>query len=498
MDRITGKSFGDKESYRLQVLADAKLLDSPSEPAFDTLVLLARRLIGAPIALISLIDAERQWFKARCGISAKQTERDISFCDHAIRESDIMIVEDAAADPRFADNPLVTGPEQIRFYAGVPLHLDGKRGGRSAAIGTLCVLDTEPRTLNAMQIEALHDLARMAEVLIEARRLAIEAVEQAHQQHWIAHQLTHEQRKFQQAERMAALGYWRLELGDQSLFWSDNVYAIHGLPVGKAPPLNAAFDFYPPHARASLAAAIARAIETGESYEIETDFLTAQGELRRVRSIGEREDDNGVPVAVFGVFQDVTEQHRLAEVLRKSAHRDALTGIANRAACDEILDDRIFAAQRAGTAMAVMLIDLDGFKAINDAQGHIAGDELLQAVAARLRSDRYADCFVARLGGDEFVLVPDQVQGVADLERRARDILDDLSRPVVTPECTATISGTIGIARLHPEDGKRDLMRRADQALYAAKNSERGTARIHGSGRVIRATAAIDDMRAIA
>ncbi|RVT40243.1 diguanylate cyclase domain-containing protein [Sphingobium algorifonticola] len=498
MDRTAHRLIPSDENYRLHILSEAKLLDSPPEPAFDTLVVLARRLTDAPVALISLVDAERQWFKARCGIAAKETPRDISFCDHAIAATDIMIVEDASADPRFAQNPMVTGAEKVRFYAGVPLRLNGRDGGRSAAIGTLCVIDTVPRTLNAAQIEALHDLARMAETLIEGRRLAIEAVEQAHQQHWIARQLAHEQSKFSQAERMAGLGYWRLDLRDEALYWSDNVYAIHGLPVGKAPPLNAAFDFYPPHARAKLSAVIAQTIETGAPFEIETDFLTAQGELRRVRSIGEREDDNGVPVAVFGVFQDVTEQYRLSQVLRQSAHRDALTGLANRAACDEVLDDRILQARRNDTGMAVMLIDLDGFKAVNDAQGHMAGDELLQAVAARFRSDRYADCFIARLGGDEFVLVLDHIHSVTEMEKLARDILDDLSRPVVTPECTAVISGTIGIARLHADDGKRDLMRRADQALYAAKNSERGTARIHGSGRTIRATAAIADMRALA
>lgn len=272
--------------------------------------------------------------------------------------------------------------------------------------------------------------------------------------------------------------------------------AIHGLPVSDAPPLNTAMEFYPPRARAEIAAAIANTIETGAPYDIETDFLTAQGDLRRVRSLGELEMLDGVPVALFGVFQDVTQRYRIEQMLRASAHSDTLTGLANRAAFEAEMENRMTQANDTGETLAILLIDLDGFKAVNDAQGHVAGDELLQTVGMRLRGEAYADCFVARLGGDEFVLIPRGMLDRAAIEALARNILDDLRRPVITADCNATISGTIGIARMQPGDLRRDLMRRADQALYAAKHSERGTGRFYENDRVIRAIGPLDIRKA--
>lgn len=490
------RSLDSHELYRLQVLAEAKLLDTPAEPAFDDLAALARRVAGAPVALLSLVDAERQWFKARCGLDVPETPRDIAFCDHAIRQNDIFIVEDARQDPRFATNPLVIGTEGIVFYAGVPLLVHGKDNGAPAAIGTLCVIDYVPRILSPTQVEALRELANVAVALIESRQLAMRAVDLAQEQHRAAHQLAYEKRKFQQAERMATIGYWRLNLIEEHLYWSDQVFAIHGLPVSDAPPLNTAIEFYPPRARAEIAAAIARTMESGTPFDMETDFLTAQGELRRVRSIGELETLDGVPVALFGVFQDVTERYRVEQILRASAHSDVLTGLANRAAFEAEMEIRMVHAQATGDTLAILLIDLDGFKAVNDAQGHLAGDELLHMVGMRLRGDAYADCFVARLGGDEFVLIPNATTDRAWLETLARSVLDDLRRPVITADCNATISGTIGIARMLPGDQRRDLMRRADQALYAAKNSERGTARFYENDRVIRAIGPLDVRKA--
>jgi diguanylate cyclase (GGDEF)-like protein len=473
------------ENYRLQVLADLQLLDTPPAPAFDSIALLARRITGAPTALLSLVDAERQWFKARCGMDKSETSRDIAFCSHAIRRPDVMEVRDARLDPRFAENPLVTGAAGIVSYIGVPLLVKGKGEGPPAPIGTLCVLDTKVRVLSDEQMVALRDLANVAVTLIDARRVALRAIDHAQLQQQMAHQLAYEQRKSRQAERMASIGYWRLDLADEHIHWSDHVYAIHGLPVGTPPPLSSLLEFYPPHARGRLATEIAEVVETGVAFDVELDFLTAQGAERRVRSIGELEIVDGQSVAVFGVFQDVTERYWLEQGLRRSAHRDALTGLANRAALDEELEARIAAVQASGGNLAIMLVDLDGFKAVNDAQGHMAGDELLQAVATRFQAPAYADCFVARLGGDEFVLIPGGAYDTASLEERARQVLHDLHCPITTSECAATISGTIGIARLHADDTRRDLMRRADQALYAAKNNQRGTARIYGSSRSI-------------
>lgn len=473
------------ELERLQVLTDLQLLDTAPEPSFDDLAALARRVTGAPIALLSLVDADRQWFKANCGLDASETSRDVAFCSYAIQSPDIMIVEDARTDPRFALNPLVTGAPNIVFYAGVPLQVKGMGEGDIAPIGTICVIDHVPRTLSADQQEALHAIANLAVSLIEGRRLALQAVKQAELQRQMTHQVVYEQRKFEQAERMAGVGYWRLSLEDESIYWSPQVYTIHGLPVGGTPPPRGTYDFYPAHAREIVRRAVDYTVKTGEPLDIETDFLTAKGVLRRVRTLGELEIADGRPIAVFGVFQDVTDRYEVEQILRRSAYCDTLTGLPNRAAINEELETRIAAAHVGHTGLAVMLVDLDGFKAVNDVQGHLAGDELLQEIARRFASPSYKDCFVARLGGDEFVVIPNFASDVPALETYARQVMHDLSTPVATGDCQANISGTIGIALLHAGDTRRDMLRRADQALYAAKNNQRGTARIYGRSRVI-------------
>lgn len=128
------------ESDRLAALRGYGVLDTPNEPEFDAIVREAASLLGAPTALISLVDEHRQWFKARVGLDASETPRSISFCTHAIRGKDVFVVEDATRDQRFANNPLVTGDPNIRFYAGTPL-----RSSKGHRVGTLCVIDDKPR-----------------------------------------------------------------------------------------------------------------------------------------------------------------------------------------------------------------------------------------------------------------------------------------------------------------------------------------------------------------
>jgi GAF domain-containing protein len=159
-----------EEFARQRALDTYRLVDSLPEAAYDDIVQLASALCGAPIALISLIDRDRQWFKARTGLDVEQTGRDVAFCDHAIRQPDrVMEVPDATKDARFANNPLVTGAPDIRFYAGMPLVTPG-----GAAVGTVCVIDREPRQLDDAQRAGLAALARLAMNLMEARHRELE------------------------------------------------------------------------------------------------------------------------------------------------------------------------------------------------------------------------------------------------------------------------------------------------------------------------------------
>lgn len=155
----------ETEKRRLKVLWQYEVLDTIPEALFDDLTELAANICEAPIALISLVDEKRQWFKSKVGTSLNETSRDVSFCSHAIQQSDLFIVPDAACDQRFAANPLVTSDPKIRFYAGAPLITpDGY------ALGTLCVIDKVPRELRQEQKQALRILARHVVSQLELRR----------------------------------------------------------------------------------------------------------------------------------------------------------------------------------------------------------------------------------------------------------------------------------------------------------------------------------------
>ncbi|WP_420991920.1 diguanylate cyclase [Cupriavidus sp. 30B13] len=155
------------EPTRLETLRSLNLLDTGAEERFDRLTRLARRLFAVPIAMVTLVDANRQWFKSCMGMSATQTSRDISFCGHAILDDDILTVPDALLDERFHDNPLVTDDPGIRFYAGCPLSAAG-----GCKLGTLCLIDMQPRQFGADDRALLRDLASMAEHELAALQLA--------------------------------------------------------------------------------------------------------------------------------------------------------------------------------------------------------------------------------------------------------------------------------------------------------------------------------------
>ncbi len=155
------------EPERLAALRRYSILDTRPEQDFDDLAMAAAQTCGTPVALVSLIDTNRQWFKAKVGLTTAQTPRDVAFCAHAVLQSDVLVVPDALADDRFAKNPLVTAEPHIRFYAGAPLITsDGH------ALGTLCVIDHVPRQLNPEQVETLRTLSRQVVAQLELRRTA--------------------------------------------------------------------------------------------------------------------------------------------------------------------------------------------------------------------------------------------------------------------------------------------------------------------------------------
>ena len=316
-----------REAQRLAVLRSYKVLDTPADAAIDRLANLAGNLFDAPISLVSLVDEERQWFKARVGLEVPQTPRGDAFCAHAIAMGPeaVLVVEDATLDPRFADNPLVTGSPDIRFYAGATLTTkDGHN------LGTLCVIDDKPRPRPAAtELERLKLLAR---IVVDEFELAK------------AHRLTTEkQRLLELAESMAGVGHWRYDIAGDRVTWSDQLYVIHGQNRETyTPGLDTDLSYYSAEDGIKIRQAFEAAVATKGGFDLRLRLSRPDGEARDVIARGVSElDDHGEVVALFGLLQDVTdytEAMRAAE--RSSARYKLLTENANDLVTKMDLDGR--------------------------------------------------------------------------------------------------------------------------------------------------------------
>ncbi len=163
--------LADPERFRLEALEALMILDTSPEDRFDRIVRFAASQFDAPIALISFVDAHRQWFKAKFGLQVSETPREMSFCAHAIQSQEVFVVEDARNDPRFVDNALVTGEPYIRFYAGAPI--SGRSGAR---VGTLCVIDRLPRAPSKTDLAVLKALRTSVNEALAIRSMEVRGV----------------------------------------------------------------------------------------------------------------------------------------------------------------------------------------------------------------------------------------------------------------------------------------------------------------------------------
>lgn len=327
------------EKQRQRALDRLHILDTPEEEAFDAIARLAAAVVDVPIALVSLVDANRQWFKSRVGIDVCETSRSTAFCAHAIVGGDLLEIEDACRDPRFADNPLVRGEPHIRFYAGMPLVLPG-----GEAIGTLCVIDQVPRRLDATQRMVLEVLARNVVTELELRQRILE------------------------------------------------------------------------------------------------------------------------------LEAEVVRRHEAEVRIMHLATRDPLTGLPNRAALMDRLHQGLKTANRDLGQLAVLFMDLDRFKLINDTLGHDIGDALLQVTAERLSHVLRESDTVARLGGDEFALILPALHHATEAELIARKVIAAIEQPMTLNGHTVQVGCSIGLA-VYPEHGDSadTLLRHADLSMYQAK-----------------------------
>lgn len=456
----------EHEAARLNALRHLGILDTPAEQEFDDLTSIAATVLGMPIAIVSLVDEERQWFKSCVGLDAHETHRDQAICAHTILDLEPLVIEDTTFDERTADNPLVTGEPGIRFYAGVPLVLDG-----GLAVGTLCVIDTTPRALSETQFGLLVSLGRQVTALLKLRLTNARLVAERERSERVNSIL-------EQTSRIAQIGAWMIDLDENRLMWTDEVFRIHGLTPGEAPSVEEAIAFYAPEHRPLVAAAVQKAIDEQVPWDLEAKLITATREEIWVRAIGEAIIEGGRATRLQGVFQDITERKAAEDDLWAAATHDGLTGLPNRSVLLEHISACIEASECDPTFhFAVLFLDFDRFKIVNDSLGHDAGDDLLTQIAERLRVGiREGDTVTGarrtagRLGGDEFVIVlegidhPDHATVVADrllemfrepFRLGAHEVVSTASIGIVTSETAASTA--------------EEILRDADTAMYEAK-----------------------------
>lgn len=447
------------EAERLIELRKYGILDTDPEAAFDSMVKLASYICQTPLAAISLVDENRQWFKSIVGVDAKETPRDVAFCAHTILQSDPLIVPNALDDDRFFDNPLVQGGLNLRFYAGVPLVTpNGYR------LGTLCVLDQKPREITPEQLDAVKTLADNIMAYLELR-------------------LSHKQIRGYIDELQLAASIF--DSASEAMLVTDSKNRI----VTVNPAFTALTGYLPDDVIGKDPSILSSGRQGAEFYQRMWHDLNAEGrwngELWNRKKNGEQyvewlsikvlfHDDGSVRMYV-AIFSDVTEKKQAEEIIWRQANYDLLTQLPNRRLFKDRLEQEIKLCNRNNSQLALLFIDLDKFKQVNDNLGHEIGDLLLTKAAERLSESIRASDTLARMGGDEFNAILPGISTVGDAERVAALIVESMARPFDLNGIMVNISASVGIA-LFPSDTREisQLLIHADKAMYAAKVKGRG------------------------
>jgi len=461
------------EARRLLELRQLGILDSEPEESFDRITRLAACALRMPAASISLVDKDRVWFKSRIGTDVSELPRESSFAAHVLATGETLVILDAAADPRFAANPLVTGAPKLRAYLSVPFRT---RSGQ--IVGALSAMDTVPRNFSSTDIEVWNDFGRIIEEIIHARELAVES-------EWLLRAAKASEQKHTEVERRlqriadsipALIGYWNTELCCE--FANDAYRAYSGLTPQQMIGLHfrevlgeKLFTMNSPHAYAALA---------GEPQRFQRRVIGPDGRPRDTEGqyLPDRDAD-GVVRGFFVLVTDVTDltaakgalEVSNAKLLKEST-TDFLTGLANRRVFTERCETAAAEFARTGEGYALILLDLDNFKQINDRLGHDNGDKVLQAVGEILGSLlRERDDLAARLGGEEFaVFCPGDFTEESLYEMAARIRKSFNETAVQTSKGAVSFTASFGIARSNSGDTSwTAAFSRADAALYEAK-----------------------------
>ncbi|MFN0179919.1 MAG: ATP-binding protein [Gemmatimonadales bacterium] len=289
------------EPGRLEALRAYRVLDTPPEAAFDDLTRLAARICGTPIALVSLIDAHRQWFKSRVGLDVTETPRDQAFCSHAIVGTDQMVVPDATQDDRFATNPLVTDEPHIRFYAGQPLTNSDGYG-----LGTLCVIDREPRQLDSDQLEALRILGLQVTTQLELRRSLQALAASLTAEEALTARLRASEERFYVLAEEAPVGIFETDVDGRCLFANRHWLRIAGMSPAQA--LGSGWvQAIHPEDRRSVFEAWQASVRERRDFRLDYRFQSTAGEVTWVEGRSARKtDQQGELRGYLGSILDIT------------------------------------------------------------------------------------------------------------------------------------------------------------------------------------------------
>lgn len=304
----------DNEKERLQALLDLEVLDSPPEIEFDSLTKAAAIVCGTPIALISLVDEHRQWFKSSVGLEgATETHRDLAFCAHAIHADELFEVTDAALDSRFRENPLVTSEPNIRFYAGAPLTLSN-----GASVGTLCVIDRVPRALTEQQKQVMNQLACAATKALESRRAFLNLQKMKVAIAEIAKSLEGSESEFRALAESSPLGIFKINEAGSCIYTNGRWQEIFGMTLQRSLGEGWAYGIHPEDS-SKVFSIWKQKSALGAEFDLRFRTRHPNGRVVHVSSRARPvRNEAGEITGWVGTIEDITQQMLQEESLRKS------------------------------------------------------------------------------------------------------------------------------------------------------------------------------------
>ncbi|MDW5375706.1 EAL domain-containing protein [Halomonas sp. HP20-15] len=496
------------EPRRLAALRATRLLDTPAEIPFDGLTHLACGLFDAPIAWISLLDAHRQWFKSTCGLSLREIPIEHAFCTYVLEADTVVVIEDAQADPRFADNPYVRGEPYIRFYAGAPIY-----GPDRMPLGTFCIVSDSPRAFDARERETLEGLARLTTIEI-GRRSARRAERQGHplgayqserdaglpstsfgvkdcwQVPYAAKNPAHDDTALQaQLEKFRVTLDATLDLiliADEQTqrFTYCNQGAIERLGYSRDELLALSPDTLDDSLSVSALGERLAALDGQRALRLNASLACRNGEMLPVQAQIQRTPSNCLErTQLIIVARDLRETLEAQREIEWITHHDGLTHQLNRTGFLRALARGDHTADQCKVQL-VAVLGIDRFKRINDAHGTAQADAILCELAQHLSSllAPHGEAQLGRLGGDEFAIsVPlAQTCDAPPLAERLREAVES-HRFRAIEGLQLTVSVGLTAHSLH-QTAPEELLRRANAALVRAKQHGRNRVRQYLSG----------------